>query len=523
MVSRVLSALAAVALLTLVAACAQERTAAEKEGTLIYGFSDNFKTWDPAKQVFAQETAIMHLVYEPMVRWGPNLTIEPYLAESWEVSDDCTLWTFHLRQGIRFHDGTMLTSAAIKSQLDRIMDPDVAATRAHMMVDVERIETPDDHTVRFQLSNANCMFVELMSSAFASVYSPKAFETYGADIAQHPVGTGAFIFESWDQARMRLVFRRNPDYWRGDIIKFDRLEFHQVREATTRLTLLEQDRIDMASIAQEHVQVARRNPSITVQSTPYLSIVYIGFNTQKPPFDDVRVRQACNYAVNKQHMIDYVFFGVGTPARGPLPDVLPAFNDEVRRYDYDPDRARALLAEAGHPNGLRVNLWTMETGSYRKVAEATVGYLREIGVHVNMIVYDEGVYWDKFDEYLTPTGQQHPTRDGAYDMYIGGWVGGEAPQQFLEPLFQSRSLNNVSFYSNPEVDRLLVTAKNEPDPAIRTGHFKTIQALVVEDAPWIFAYHGQNNVGISPRVQGFRVHPSGRLFFDNVRLVEPTN
>ncbi|MDK2973158.1 MAG: peptide/nickel transport system substrate-binding protein [Candidatus Sumerlaeota bacterium] len=504
--------------LLLATGCADERTAEQRSGKLVYGFDENMKTFDPAHQVYAQESTIIHLVLETLVRWSDDLVLEPWLAESWEVNEDCSKWTFHLRPDVRFHDGTPLTSAAFKSQFERLMDPETAATRANRLVDIGSIEAPDDLTLVFNLANPNCVFAELLASTWAAVYSPAAFEKYGADIARNPVGTGPFTFVSWDQTKMEIALEKNPDYWRGDVIAIERLDLVQVKENTTRLTLLEQGMIDVGKVSAEHVPVARGNPDVQLMSAPYLAIVYIGFNCQRPPFDDVRVRQACNYAVNKQDMIEFVFFGVGEPAKGPFPTVLPAFNDEIEYYDYNPEKARALLKEAGYENGVDVVMWTQETGSYRKISEATVGYLKEVGVNVEMVVYDNGVYWDKFDEYMPITGERYPLKDGCYDMYVGGWAGGEAPQYFLEPLFMGGSYSNASFYDVPEVNRLLMEVKNYPDPADRDAAFKRLQEIIVGDAPWIFGYYSQQNVGVRNRVKGFKVNTSGWLRLEGVTL-----
>ncbi len=255
-----------------------------------------------------------------------------------------------------------------------------------------------------------------------------------------------------------------------------------------------------------------------LQSVAQLSIRYVGFNTQKPPFSDKRVRQAANYAVNKEEIVKYVFFGVGKPAIGPIPEVLPAFNGDVKRYEYNPEKAKALLAEAGYPNGFDADFWTYEVGMYRNLADNVVETLRKIGIKSNVKIFDNAVYWDKFDEFLTPTGERYPTKKGVFDIYVGGWVGGETAHGFLEPLFKADSNSNSTFYNNPEVNRLLTEFKTKESPAERDEIYKEIQAIIVEDAPWIFAFHGQINTGVRKHVKGFKVNPSALYFFEDVTL-----
>ncbi len=503
----------------LATACTDRRSAEEMSDTLVYGIAGQFKTFDPARQVYAQETAIIQQVLEPLVKFNNDLELTPILATAWEPRNDCRVWVFTLRQGVTFHDGTPFNSTAVRVHFERILDPATAATRRRVIEDIDFIETPDDHTVIFHMKAPNCVFPEKISGTVGSIPSPVAMEELGADFARNPVGTGPFRFVTWDPAGA-IALVKNHDHWNAEDYHLERLIFEPVLENTTRLILLEQGVLDIADISFAHVAVARETGDIVLQTAPQLSIAYIGFNTRKPPFDDPRVRQAANYAVNKEDMIEYMFFGVGEPARGPFPSILPAFNRDMRVYTYDPEKARQLLAEAGYPDGFNAVLWTTESGTYRNSAEATVEALRKIGINVRMNILDNAVYWDRFDEFLTPEGDMYPTKEGVYDIYIGGWVGGETPHGFLEPLFKTGSYSNSSFYSNPRIDELLVAFKAEPDPEKRIEYYREMQAIIVEDAPWIFAFHGQVNVGVRRRVEGFNVNSSGLYFFENVRVVD---
>lgn len=496
------------------------RTEEEKRTTLVYGYADNFKTFDPARQVFAQETAIIQQVLEPLVLFNQDLVLTPRLAIDWSTSDDCNSWVFRLRPNVFFHDGTEFTSDAVKAHFERVLDPVTASTRAKNYEDIDTIETPDPLTVVFRLKRQNCIFPEKLSAASASIPSPAAVEKYGAEIRRNPVGTGAFEFVEW-RTDQYIKLKRFDRYWNAENIHIENLEFRPVAENTTRLILLEQGVIDMADISFAHVNVAKSNDRIVVQSAPHLSIRYIGFNTQKPPFNDVRVRRAANHAVNKADMMKYMFFGVGEPARGPIPSVLPAFNPDIEGYEYDPEKAKALLAEAGFgpDNPLKTQIWTYESGQYRVAADAVVGDLRRVNMDISMRVIDNAAYWSKFDEFLTRSGEMYPTKEGVYEMYVGGWVGGETAHGFLENLFKHGSYSNSSFYHNPEVEELLVKFKTIVDDEERNAVYRRMQELIVEDAPWIFAFHGQLNVGLQKHVQGYRISPSGLIPLEGVRLV----
>jgi ABC-type transport system substrate-binding protein len=178
-----------------------------------------------------------------------------------------------------------------------------------------------------------------------------------------------------------------------------------------------------------------------------------------------------------------------------------------------------LLVEAGYPNGVDVNFWTTEQGEYRVAAEAVSEYLRKVGIRVNMRIIDNAAYWRKFDEYVNPKGERHPTREGVFDMYVGGWVGGESEFDYLKPLFLSTSSSNTSFYSNKQLDAMLASFQATPDPLERRRMMLEMQSIISADAPWIFAYYSQVSVGYNPRIEGFKINPSGRYFFHGVHAL----
>jgi peptide/nickel transport system substrate-binding protein len=270
--------------------------------------------------------------------------------------------------------------------------------------------------------------------------------------------------------------------------------------------------------------VARKIDSIELQTVPQLSIRYIGFNVNEPPFDNPLVRRAANHAINKEEMVKYVLMGAGSPARGPFPEVVGGFNPDMRQYEYDPELARKLMAEAGFPDGVDVQLWTYEIGSYRDVAEAVIGDLERVGIRVRLQIFDNASYWDKIDEFRDKPDQtkyRRPAGIEPYNMYMGGWVGGEAAHGYLRPLFLTGSTSNSSWYSNPEVDRLIAEYPLKVTQEEREAVYREIQAIIMEDAPWIFAYYGENIEGHGDRVEGYRVNPSNMYFFEGVRAHDP--
>lgn len=515
------AALVAVVSALLLPGCADRRDPEEMKNSIVIGTRDDLRTFDPVYQKMMLEGAVMGLIQEPLTFYDTDQNLVPRLALSWETPDDCMTWIFHLRPNVRFHDGTPFNAEAVKFHFDRHLDPETASQKTERLKDIESIEVHDELTVVFHFKTPNCLFPESIRDPYGQIVSPTAVKKWGNDAyGRHAVGTGPYILEEF-QPDLVARMRKNLDYWNADAYSIEHVEFRPVRENTTRLILLEQGALDMAEIYWAHVDTAKHIADVEVQSVPTLSIRYIGFNTKKPPFDDVRVRHAANYAVDKKALVQYILFGVGTPAISPLAPVMPAYNPDVTPYDYDPGKAGRLLAEAGYPNGFDCDLWTMESGTYRAVAEAVVEYLRKVGIRARMITYDSAVYWDKFDEYLAPDGGEYPTKKGAFDIYIGGWTGGESAYSTLFPLFIAHSFHNSSFYDNPEVNDLLNSLKAMPDENKRNGIYKELQMRIVDDAPWIFAYHGQLVYGVRPRVKGFRVSPAEEFNLGGVRVLNP--
>ncbi|HNM46606.1 MAG TPA: ABC transporter substrate-binding protein [Candidatus Sumerlaeota bacterium] len=511
------AAMALLASVTFLVSCIDKRTPEQQKNTLVYGFGQTFKTFDPAKVVYAQEAAIIMQVQETLVVFDENLKLKGCLATSWETPDHCNSWVFHLRPNVKFHDGLPFTSDAVKFTFERILDPKTASTRSRLWEEIAQIDTPDDLTVVFRLKAPNCVFPEKLVSSSASIPSPAAVQQLGEKYATNPVGTGPFKFVDW-VPDVVIRMKKNHEHWNADNYHIENLEFRSVKENTTRFIELEQGVLDIADLEFPQVNVARKSSDIELQSVPQLSIRYVGFNTQKPPFSDRRVRQAANYAVNKDDLIKYMFFGVGEPAIGPIPSVLPGFNPNVHVYNYDPEKAKELLAEAGYPNGFDADFWTYEQGIYRSTADYVVESLRNVGINAKMKILDNGAYWDKFDAYITPDGKRYPTKEGVFDIFVGGWVGGETVEGFLDPLFRSNSNSNSSFYNNAEVDKLLVDYKTKESVEERLAIYRRLQEIIVEDAPWIFAFHGQLNTGVRKHVKGYRTNPSLLYNLEGVTL-----
>jgi ABC-type transport system substrate-binding protein len=504
---------------SLLAACNDERPVDQLTRRLIVGMKRDIKSLDPAYQIMALDGSIIANIQENLTWYDRNLRLIPRLATSWEAHDQAKTWIFHLRQGVKFHDGTPFNAEAAKFHFDRIADPKTASNRLTRVARLEGVDIVDEYTIRFRMKVPFSTWPEIIRDPWACIVSPTAVKKLKdhKDYTRHPVGTGPFQFVEY-MPDDHILLKRNPNYWGGDVIKFEELEFRPIREATTRLILLEQGKVDLADIFYGHLDAVKKSNRIKVDATPMLAIRYIGMNTQKPPFNDVRVRRAVNHAVDRNAIVKYAFRGNADPAMGPLPPALPVFNREMTKYDYDPEKARALLKEAGHTKPIKVNLWGIDEPDDKVLAETVVEQLRAVGVEIEATFYDRAVYWDKFDPFLEPNGTSYPRKEGIFDMFIAGWVGGESAYGYLDPLFRTGSNSNNAFYTNAEVDRLLTEVMATADVAQQEEIFKKIQATIVSDAPWIFTYHTHILKAYNPRITGWKTHPADEYEFQNMFL-----
>ena len=291
------------------------------------------------------------------------------------------------------------------------------------------------------------------------------------------------------------------DEYHGNAPAIERVIFRNIPENTNRTIELETGGIDIAyDIAPTDVERVESNSDLVLQRSPNLSTSYIGFNTAKAPFDDVRVRQAINYALDMESIVNAVYKGVGAPARGVLGPNVWASNQDLKPYGFDVEKAKALLAEAGYADGFSTTIWTNDNQQRMDIAEIVQNQLRDVNINAEVKVVEWGAYLDG-------------TAAGEHDMFILGWVTVTGdPDYGLFPLFHSSQMGaagNRTFYSNPRVDELLEIGRTSVDPDVREKAYMEAQEIIREDAPWIFTWSGENLTGLRSNVRGFQQHPAG--------------
>jgi ABC-type transport system substrate-binding protein len=428
------------------------------------------------------------------------------------MSEDGLTWTITLRDDVVFHNGAPLTAEVVKGSMERFINPENAFTFRFLLDRIQEIVVVDDHTLDFRLSSTFAPFLAHLTHNSTAIVHPDVVAQFGEDFPENPVGTGPFQLDNWQRGE-RLDLVRFDDYW-GELPGVSGVRFLTVPEDTTRMALVETGEAHVAvRVPPQDVARIDANPNVTVHNVSGLRTIYIFFNHLMEPFSDQRVRQALNYAVDKEEIAEFVFGGAVRVSDAPIAPAIFGYAP-VGPYPYDPERARELLAEAGFADGLTVELWS-PTGRYPQdiqVAQAIQGQLAEVGVNAEITSID-------WAAYLVATAQ--PREDTYVPMALLGWgtVTGDADYGLYALFHSSQAPNpNRAWYSNRVVDDLLDEARTSPDPSLRQQLYADAMELIWNDAPWLFLYSESQVVAMRDNVQGFIIHPTERFLATHASL-----
>ena len=488
-------------------------------GVLVVGQVAEPQALDPHAVTAVNDFRILMNVYDGLVRYASGtLEVEPALATSWEISEDGTVYTFTLREGVSFHDGSPFNAEAVVFNFDRMLDENHPYhdtgpfPLSFFFSAVEDVEALDDMTVQFTLNAPYAPFLSNLAYPTGLIVSPAAVMEHGQDFGRNPSGTGAFRFEEW-RANEAVVVTANPDYWDG-APALEAVVFRPITDANTRVAEMLAGGIDMM-VEVPPVALSEFGGDgfqIVEQAGPH--VWFLILNALEGPFADVRVRQAANYAINKEAIVNDVLEGTAAVAAGPTPPAFAwAYNDELQPYPYDPDRARELLAEAGMENP-SITFYVTEGGSgmLDPVAMGTAiqADLEAVGFDVTIETYE----WNTF------LGRVNPGLQGEADMAEMAWMTNDPdtlPYLALRTdAWPEQGGFNSGYYSNPEVDALLEEALTSTDQDRRAELYREMQSIVQEDAPWVFVANWVQNAVTSDRVENFQLEPSFFLLLHDV-------
>ncbi|WP_438316252.1 glutathione ABC transporter substrate-binding protein [Sporosarcina sp. FA9] len=499
----------------------EEEDATEDDGggDLVIAVLSDASSLDPAGSNDVPSSVVQANIFETLVNRDDDNNIIEGLAESWEAIDDTT-YEFKLRQNVKFHDGEPFTADAVKANLDRIRDPEVASPRYFLFEMITDVAVVDDHTVRITTEYPFAPLLAHLSHNGGGMVSPKSIEAdyaaitgevkAGSVITEEPVGTGYFKFDKWTPgSEIKLV--KNDEYW-GDKVHVDSVTFKVIPESATRNADLERGFVHIADPVQPvEVDGINNSEHASVNQKASSSLSYIGFNTEKKPFDDPKVRLAISMMVNKEEIIEGVYDGFGIPAKGPLAPGIFGFNDDAKPTEYNVEEAKKLLAEAGLADGFKTKLWTNDNPQRMDTAIILQDSLKQLNIEVEIEVMEFGAYLEK-------------TAEGEHDMFILGWSNPTGDADYgMYALFHSSQKGNPgnrSFYENPEVDKLLEQGRRESNPDERLKLYNKIQEYLIEDAPMVYVHHQEYLTGVSKEITGFSINTSGIYQLQEVKFVK---
>jgi peptide/nickel transport system substrate-binding protein len=477
--------------------------------TLVMIIESSPSNLDPRVGLDAQSERIDGLLFDNLLARDEHLSVQPGLADRWEVPDPKT-YVFHLHPGVKFCDGRPLTSRDVKWSFDSLLQGKIRSAKASTYRFVDRIDAPDDQTVIFHLKEPWAALLWNVAGGAGMGIVPYGS---GSEVSQNPVGSGPFRFVSAELDK-DVVIVRNDNYW-GDKAKLSRVRFLVVPDTTTRALELRKGSADLAlnALPPDMVLTLEKEPKLRVLRGPGTVLAYLAFNLRDPVLKDVRVRQAIAYALDRRPQIQYLWRDSARLAASVLPPESWAYDGDVPQYAYDPAKARQLLDAAGYAekNGVRFHL-TMKTSteeSSRAMAAVFQQQLREVGIALDIRSFEFATFFSDVTH-------------GEFQVYSLRWVGGNEDPDIFGYAFHSASFipkgANRQFYSNPRVDGLIDQARTEMDQNARKRDYAVIQEILAEDLPYIDLWYFDNVLVHSARVGNLRLNPSGN--YDFLRTAE---
>lgn len=471
-------------------------TGAPPQGTLTVALTTNPNSLDmPATSEINAAMAAWQM-YDSLVWIDDSGKIVPALAQSWTVSQDGTEYTFKLRQGVAFHNGEPFTADSVILSWQRGKRPEMKFSDRWTIV--KSVDKVDDYTVKIKTEKPNPLLLRTIATNWAMV-PPKYIAQVGEQgFVAKPVGTGPFVFQEWVKDD-RIVLTANPKYWQPGYPKVAKLIFRPIPESSTRVAAIQTGEADIVTrLSAEEAQSLDGNPKVKIVRYPVDRVYYITFNNltsgKGKPTEDARVRQAMNYAVDRQAIIDSLFKGAAKLSTGFVTPTNLGYNSSVKPYPYDPEKAKALLKEANYPNGFEMSM-ACPSGAYtnfEQVCEAVKGYLDKVGIKTTLELMESGKYWDLQGKKELPPlfGDSWSEASGEAYPRLRGALGGKDA--------------SFSAWSDPKIDDLLNKIASTMDDQARGELYKQLQQYMYDNPPFIYLYEPETFEAVTPRVQNYK-------------------
>jgi len=504
---RLLTSLAAVFLAAALSGCGaaspggtSDDVALDPNGELTFGYFEPATSLDPHEGTSSQDIPWLLPVYDSLFSNSADGDVAPGLAESWELTDSAL--TVTLRDGLTFHDGDVLDANAVVANIERGKNLETSSVKGDLAT-VASVAAQDDLTVVFTLTEPDAALPAKLADRAGMIVSPKAFDD-GTNLAIAPVGAGPWKLVQYSPGD-RLVVEKFDGYWNPDAVKLQELTIRLIDDDDTRLNAVRAGEVDVAQISAGQVQLASADSSLEVRTDPALAIDHIGLNIATPPFDDPMVREAINYAIDREALLEGLYRGTGTIAWQPFPPGYFAHNPDLEEmYPYDPDKAKDLLAEAGYPDGFTFDFKTNNQPFRVQATQAIAAMLEDVGIKSNIIPLEGPALLDEF--YYQKT----------VPAYFTPWGGRADPSQTLDNIFGPDGLNNPAKITDPELAELLDEARASGDQERRAELFQEASANIMEDSRMIPLVFPGVTTAVRDNVVGFSTGVTGKANFLNV-------
>ena len=485
--------------------------------TLTFVEGSNIDTLDPAIQRSRPTQIIIDHVFNRLINWKDTKLskLVPDLAESWEVSSDNLSWSFKLKKGITFHDGTPFNAEAVKFNIQRLIDPKFGSPNRSLFAPIKTITIPDDYTVVLKTDNPYASLIENLAQSAASINSPTAVKKWGKEYGQHPVGTGPYKLKEWVPGE-KCVIERYDNYF-GKKPNPDVIVYRPVPEGGARVIEAESGNADIVNrIPPEAVDRLKKNSNIKLMIIPSSFQVFFELNNSRPPFNDVRIRKAVNYAIDRKAIVEKILGGNGFVPDGLFPPGVQA-RVVLSPYAYDPEKAKKLIAEV-YPDGYKekVVIWT-PNGRYMKdkmVAEAVQGYLNDIGFQTEFRAWE----WSSYQKtlYRPEPGKGTGKGSNAANMWMLGTSIPTADWRLTRKT-QTGHRSNLTGYSNKRIDELLEAARTNMMYEERMKMYTEIQKIFWEEDPgWLFLFNQVQIIAMQKNIDGLDAYAFEVLLFKEI-------
>lgn len=477
------------------------------EESIVVATAANIRSLDPHHGTDNNSISAHRLIMETLIKFDKNFKkFVPLLATSWNISDDGTMYTFKLREGVKFHDGTPFNAKAVKISIDRVRTKKNKLRRYGFFKMIKETEVIDEYTVALILSYPFGGMLNNLAGPGGPIHSPAALAKYGKKVSRHPVGTGPFKFVEWVTGD-HLTLIKNENYWRKGFPKVDKITFRPIAESGSRVAMLKTGEADFIyPFPIEHYKSVASNKNIKVDFLEGLTIDFITLNMLHKPFDDVRVRQAVNLAVDKRA---YLEISVG--GHGRVPDSIMApgvqFYAKQRPWTFNLEKAKKLLKEAGYSKGFDVELWSNTRADRLEMQEFIQQQLAQVGIRVKVVPMEGGILNQR-------SRQVKDWRKAEVRMRIAGWSPSNYDADWaIRPLLGVDAWppngGNTAYYDNKKVEELLLAGLKTSNPEEREKIYSEIQSIIWNDVPWLLLSNKDKISAKQANIHNAIMHPDG--------------